>query len=376
MYRLLCIIMFSWISISFISCNSHSANKRPEENAVPVTTEKVKSEKTSFYNSYPANVVALKEVQLRGQVAGYITGIFFDEGTVVHKGQKLYEIDRRKYESAYEVAKANVKIAQSNLEKVQLDADRYTELSKQDAVAKQLLDHVLADLQTAKQQVSSANAQLISAETDLNYSLITTPFDGTIGISQVKLGSSVTPGQTLLNTISSDDPIGADFEINETELSRFQLLDKTTFSDKDTTFRITLPDNSYYPFSGKISVIDRAVNPQTGTITVRFTFPNKDRILKPGMSCKVLVLNKYAVEQLVVPYKAVLEQMGEYFVYVVNDNKVKQVKITLGPQFGSNVIIKSGLNDGETIVVDGIQKLHDASAIDTSIKKQETRQKQ
>jgi membrane fusion protein, multidrug efflux system len=233
----------------------------------------------------------------------------------------------------------------------------------QDAVAKQLLDNSMTDLKNAKQQVYAANSELIKAKTDFEYSLIKAPFDGTIGFSTVKLGALVTPGQTLLNTISSDDPMGVDFEINENELSRFQQLEKNLISKNDTTFRITLPDNSIYPYIGKMSVIDRAVDLQTGTIRVRIIVPNHERMLKAGMSCKVLVLNANAGMQILIPFKAVLEQLGEYFVFIVNDKNVKQVKVSLGPMVKSNIIILKGLKGDETIVVDGIQKLHDGSVI-------------
>ncbi len=361
--RITNIILYFTLITGIVSCGGDAANKKPEAPPVPVTTTIVNMTKAIFYNAYPANVVALKEVELRGQVTGYVTGIYFTEGTEVHSGAKLYEIDRRKYQATYEGTKSNVKIAESNLEKVQRDANRYTELSKQDAVAKQLYDNAMTDLQNAKLHVESAKSELIKAKTDYEYSLINAPFNGTIGFSNVKLGALITPGQTLLNTVSSDDPMGVDFEISETELARFQKLEKAGIASNDTTFRITLPDNSIYPHIGKISVIDRAVNPQTGSIRVRITVPNSEKLLKPGMSCRVLALNANAGEQIIVPFKAILEQMGEYFVYIVKDKNVKQVKISLGPRVNANVVILKGLNGGETIVVDGIQKLHDGSQI-------------
>ena len=294
-----------------------------------------------------------------------ITGIYFTEGKEVHSGEKLYEIDRRKYQAAYEEAQSNVKIAEHNLEKSQRDANRYTDLASQEAVAKQVYDNSMTDLKNAKQQVDAANSELIRAKADYDYSIINAPFNGTIGFSNVRLGSLVTPGQTLLNTVSSDDPMGVDFEISETELNRFEDLENHINPDGDTTFRIILPDNSRYPFAGKISVIDRAVDPQTGSIRVRITVPNPERMLKPGMSCKVLVLNANAGQQLLIPFKAVLEQLGEYFVFIVNDKYVRQMKVSLGPRINSNVIILQGLTGGETIVLDGIQKLHDGSEITT-----------
>ena len=355
--------MYFAIMACLISCRGNAANKKTEEPSIPVTTVTANFSNAIFYNSYPANIVALKEVELRGQVSGYITGIYFIEGKKVHSGEKLYEIDRRKYQAAYEEAQSNVKIAEANLEKVQRDANRYTDLAKQDAVAKQIFDNSMTDLENAKHQVDAAKSELIKSKTDYEYSLIYAPFDGTIGFSSVKLGALITPGQTLLNTVSSDDPMGVDFEISETELGRFQILENSVNKSNDSTFRISLSGNSIYPYSGKISVIDRAVDPQTGSIRVRITVPNHEKMLKPGMSCKILVLNANAGQQIVIPFKAVMEQLGEYFVFTVKDNRVQQVKVTPGPKISLNIIIMKGLNGGETIVVDGIQKLHDGSLV-------------
>jgi RND family efflux transporter MFP subunit len=363
MLKIFHIIIYFAMIAGLLSCSGNAANKKTEVPPIPVTITNVNLTNAAFYNSYPANIVALKEVELRGQVSGYITGIYFIEGKKVNSGEKLYEIDRRKYMAAYEGSQSNVMIAEANLEKVQRDADRYADLARQDAVAKQLLDNALTDLKNAKQQVDAANSELIKAKTDYDYSLINAPFDGTIGFSRVKLGALITPGQTLLNTISSDDPMGVDFEINETELRRFQEMENRVISKNDTTFKIALADNSIYPYTAKISVIDRAVNPQTGTIRVRITVSNHESMLRPGMSCKVLVLNANAGQQLLIPFKAVMEQLGEYFVFTVKDKNVKQVKVSLGPRVTSDVIVLKGLTSDETIVVDGIQNLHDGSEI-------------
>jgi RND family efflux transporter MFP subunit len=362
MHKILSILTYLAI-IGLLSCTGNSANKKTDTPPVPVTVANVGLSTAIFYNSYPANVIALKEVELRGQVSGYITGIYFNEGKKVHAGEKLYEIDRRKYQATYEEAQSNLKIVEGNLEKVQRDADRYTDLSKRDAVAKQVYDNAMTDLKNAKQQVEAANAELTKAKTDFDYSLINAPFDGTIGFSSVKLGALVTPGQTLLNTVSSDDPIGVDFEISESEIRRFQQLDNDAGSQTDTTFRVVLTDNSIYPLPGKISVIDRAVNPQTGSIRVRITVPNEEGILKSGMSCKVLVLNVNAGQQIIIPSTAVVEQLGEYFVFKVKDNIVEQVKITVGPRVNANFIVLKGIATGETIVVEGTQKLHDKTEV-------------
>lgn len=332
----------------------------------PVNLYTVSLKPAVYYDEYPGNIVALSQVELRTQVQGYITGIYFTEGEHVKKGQKLYEIDRSKYQASYEQAQSNIKVAEANAEQADKDYERYNYLNQHDAVAKQTLDHAKTSLQNAKSQVIAARQDLIKAQTDLKYAVITAPFDGTIGLSQVKLGTLVVAGQTLLNTISTDDPMAVDFVINEKQLSFFQHL-QSDKSKADSLFTILLPDNTLYPYGGHIAVIDRGVNPQTGTINIRLQFPNPKSELRAGMSCKIKVRNQENEPQLVVPNKAIVEQMGEYFVYVKKDSAngtyAVQRKVTTGQQFGSDIIIRSGLNAGEEIVVDGVQKMRNGAAI-------------
>jgi RND family efflux transporter MFP subunit len=353
------------VSLLLNACkNKDSAD--PAGTGIPVNVAEVREEKVSFYSNYPGSIVALSEVELRSEVSGFITGIYFKEGSTVKKGQKLYEIDRSKYIASYNQAKANVDIATANEEKARRNADRYTKLSEQDAIAKQRLEDAMTDLQNAGLELVSAKAGLARAQTDLNYSLITAPFDGTIGISQVKMGSLVSPGQTLLNTISTDDPMGADFVINERELGNFQELSLINRPKNDTTFRISLPDKSLYKQKGSIQVIDRAIDPRTGTIRIRLVFPNPDQRLRAGMSCIIHVLNTSDHEQLVIPSKALLEQMSEYFVFVVDSQKVKQTKVSLGAQIEDRVVVTTGLQRGQQIVTDGIQKLRNGAAVNVN----------
>ncbi len=344
---------------SLISCGS----EKTLEKAVAVSAYQVKSESIIYYDSYPGTVSSLNQVEIRGQVTGYVTGIFFNDAQHVVKGQKLYEIDRSKYAASYEQTKANVDIAQANLEKAQKDADRYTQLNEEEAIAKQRLEYALTDLQSAKLRLVAARADLTKAQTDLNYSIITAPFDGTIGMSLVKLGTSINQGQTLLNTISSDDPMAVDFVINEKAMIRFQKIMNQNLPANDSTFKMVLPDDSMYPSYGKLSFIDRAVDPQTGSIKVRLIFENKQHLLKPGMSCNVQVLNDNSGSQVAIPYKSVFEQMGEYFIFKIKGDTAKQVKVDLGLKFQDKVAIREGLKNDDSIVLEGVQKLHDGSLI-------------
>ena len=345
---------------------------------VPVNIFTVRAQNVFYYDKYPATMVAMNQVDLRPQVQGYITEITFTEGSHVHKGQALYTIDRRLYQQNYDLAKANLDVAQGNLKQAQQDADRYTYLNAYDAVAKQVLDHAAIALQNAKNMLKAAEQTLKMAETNLNYSVISAPFDGTIGFSQVKLGNMVTVGQTVLNTISSDNPIGVDFLISEKQLAFFENLKERQEQAIDSLFTIILPNDSVYPQLGKIAVIDRAVDPQAGTIRIRAVFPNPGYSLRPGISCIMRVHNQETGPKMVVPGKTVVEVMGEYFVYLVKDTIARdqsdttithpvhmaiQKKVIPGQTIEGNVIIKKGINIGDRIVVDGVQSLHTGSVV-------------
>ncbi|HCW06533.1 MAG TPA: efflux RND transporter periplasmic adaptor subunit [Cytophagales bacterium] len=355
------ILIFS-LSLLIFSCgNKPKIQQGPQ--AVAVVTQKIEAASTSYYDEYPATIMALNQVELRPQVNGYVTGLYFTEGAHVKKGDKLYTIDQQQYEASYQQAQANLAVQEANLVKAQKDVDRYRELNKRDAIAKQQVDNAEANYEAAKKQVEAAQATVRSVQTNVRYTVITAPFDGTIGISQVKLGAAVSAGQTLLNTISSDNPIAADFVIDQKEIFKYtQLLKKS--GTKDSTFSLSFNGEIYSQF-GSISFIDRAVNPQTGTITVRVTFPNPDNLLRPGMAGTLRVLNHAPKSSVIIPYKAVTEQLGEFLVYKVktDSNKVTQQRVMLGKQVDRNVIIKSGLQEGETIVTEGVQNLREGSMI-------------
>jgi membrane fusion protein (multidrug efflux system) len=352
--------------LSLVACNNKQQGGGWSEGPVAVVTAKVAATDVAYNNTYPGTVVALEQVQILPQVSGYITGIYFKDGDRVHKGQKLYTIDAQMYAANYDQAVANLKLAESNLAKAQKDADRYHELDKNEAIAKQQVDYADAALEAARKQVDAAKAGAQSVQTGVKYTTITAPFDGTIGISQVKTGTAVTAGMTLLNTISTDNPMAVDMAIDQKEIYRFTTLLQQGSKAGDSTFRIAFSETDVYPFSGKLSLLDRAVDPQTGTLRVRLEFPNRSNLLRAGMSCNVLVANNNAAPVITVPSRAVTEQLGDYFVYVATDSsKVTQRKVTPGRYVGNDVIIKDGLKEGETIVIDGVQKLHEGSVIET-----------
>jgi membrane fusion protein (multidrug efflux system) len=359
-YNALAAALLTTALLASAGCGKKDAaqqGQNPMNAPVPVTAYTVSQERVVGTDTYPGTVVPLQEVELRAQVSGYITQIFVQDGQKVTKGQKLYEIDRTRYQAAYNQANATLQSARANLEKIKKDAERYENLAKQDAIARQRVDYALADLQSAKAQVASAQAGVSSAANELSYSLITAPMSGTVGISQVKVGAQVSPGTTLLNTISAEDPISVDIVINEKEIPRFTRLQSQQNSASDSTFTIQFSDGSLYKFPGKLTAIDRAVNTQTGTITVRVSFPNPERTLIAGMTVVLRVRNQDIGEQLVIPEKALTEQMGEYYAYKIQGDSVVQQKLALGSKAQGKIVIREGLKAGDKIVVEGTQKL-------------------
>ncbi|OJY81870.1 MAG: efflux transporter periplasmic adaptor subunit [Sphingobacteriales bacterium 44-15] len=334
--------------------------------AMPVTTDTAKTTNAVYYDEYPGTTVALNQVDIRAQVTGYVTGIYFKDGDKVKKGQKLYTIDQQLYNANYQQAVANQMVQETNLIKAQKDADRYHELDKKDAIAKQQVDYADAALEAAKKQLDAAKANVDAVKANVRFATIYAPFDGTIGISQVRNGTSVVAGQTVLNTISTDNPMAVDFTVDQREVYRFAGLQQQGKKAADSTFSIAF-GTEIYPKSGHISFIDRAVDPQTGTIKTRLVFPNDQHLLKAGMSTTVRVLNTASEKAVIIPYKAITEQLGEFFVYVVGDSsKVSQQKVVPGKQIGTDVIINSGLKAGQVIAVQGVQNLREGSVITTA----------
>lgn len=346
------------------ACSNPAQKQAPGQQAIPVTTAQVTEELVVGTDSYPGNVVALNETELRAEVSGYITGIFVTDGASVSKGQKLYEIDRTRYAADVEQAKSNLAIAEANLARLQRDVERYRKLAEQDAIAKQTLDYAETDFNNAQAQVASVRAALTTAQTNLNRAVIIAPFSGTIGISQVRMGALVSAGSTLLNSISSVDPVAVDFPVNEREIPRFNAMRQSDAVVRDSVISITLPGGQAYSYPGKIIAIDRAVDRNTGTITVRASFANPDELLRAGMATTVQVQNQSEAKQLVIPYRAIIEQLGQTSVYVLTDSStVEQRGVRLGLKIADRVVINEGLSSGEEVVTDGTINLRPGAKV-------------
>ena len=358
--------LFFLVTATFSACKDEKTPVQGPPPAVQVALETVTPTSAVYYDEYPGTVAALNEIQLTAQVTGYVTSINFKDGDKVRKGQLLYSLDAQVYSANYQQAVAALQVQEANLAKAAKDAERYHELDKNDAIAKQQVDYADAALEVAKKQVAAAKANVAGVQSNVRFSRIYAPFSGTIGISQVKKGTSVVAGQTVLNTISTDNPMAVDFNVDQKEIFRFTQLQQAKSKASDSLFLISF-GSDVYPYPGTIGLIDRAVDPQTGTIKTRLIFPNDKGMLKSGMNTTVRVKNNSPENATLIPYKAVTEQLGEFFVYVAGDsNKVSQRRVVLGKQIGANIIVRDGLTPGEKIAVEGVQNLREGSVIATT----------
>ena len=340
------------------ACGNNKDKQQGPPPATSVTTYQVSKQEVTQQLNYPGKITGLREVELRSNVSGYLTAISFQEGSIVNKGQKLYEIDRTQYLAAYNSALAMLKSAKALLARSQKDFERYQLLDQKQAISKQRLDYAQTETATVQAQVDAAKANLSAAKNNLDNSIIYAPFTGSIGISLLRIGSLVSAGSTLLNIISDTNPVALDIDVDQKELPFFLALENNRTVTQDSIFTTTIPGSTADQIVGKIATIDRSVNPATGTIKVRVSFPNASGNLRIGMNSNLKVLKKSTGEVLVIPFQAVTEQLGEFTVFVLGDsNKVDQRNITLGAKFNANIVVTKGLKEGEVIVNVGVQNL-------------------
>jgi membrane fusion protein (multidrug efflux system) len=288
------------------------------------------------------------------------------------KGQLLYEIDPLPLESALASAKANLATAKARLDKSNTDVNRLTPLAKQQAVSQQELDNALSAQDASRAQMDAQKAAVDKATLDLGYAHITAPLDGLVGTTQVKAGNLVGRGEsTLLTTVSQTNPILFRAGISEAEYLRIAkqvVATGTKFTPKDSkaegTIELLLADGTLHPHKGRVEAIERAVDATTGTLAVQFTFPNPDRVVRPGQYGRARFVVETRPGALLVPQRAVTELQNLYSIAVVGDgNKVTFRNVKVGPRVDSLWLVEEGLKPGEKVVVEGLQKVREGMVV-------------
>jgi membrane fusion protein (multidrug efflux system) len=311
-----------------------------------------------------------QDVEIRARVEGFLETVAFSEGSLVRKGQLLYQIDPKPLQAALANAKANLATAQARLEKTANDVKRYTPLAAQQAVSQQELDNALAARDAASAQVAANQAAVDNAELNLGYTTITAPVDGLIGTTRVKVGNLVGRGEsTLLDTISVIDPILFRAGIAEAEYLRMAKraqddLAANRTGASATPVQLILADGMVHPYEGRLDAVERNIDPTTGTLALQIKFPNPDRVVRPGQYGRVRAVIDTRKNALLVPQRAVQELQNLYSVAVVgSDNKANFRNVKVGPREGSLWVIEEGLKPGDRGVVEGLQRLREGAVV-------------
>lgn len=309
-----------------------------------------------------------QDVDIRARVEGFLDTINFTEGAFVRAGDLLYQIDPKPLQAALAQAQANLATSQARLDQTTVTVNRMKPLAAQQAVSLQELDNALAAQSAASAQVDAARAAADKAALDLGYTRIASPIDGIVGITEVKAGNLVGSGEsTLLTTVSKVDPIifrGGISEADYLNLARNVEANKASLDGQPIKAELLLADGSTYPYPGSLDAIERAVDPTTGTLAVQIAFPNPERLVRPGQYGRVRFASEIRRDALLVLQRAVQELQDRYNVVVVDaDSKASVRSVKVGPRVGDLWVIDEGLEPGERVVVEGLQRLRDGMTV-------------
>jgi membrane fusion protein (multidrug efflux system) len=301
------------------------------------------------------------EIEIRARVEGFIQSVDYQEGTVVRKGQLLYTIDPAPLQAALAQAQGTLAEAEAQLARARQDVARYEPLVAKNAISRQEYETAVALERAAQGTVEAARAAVEGAKVNLAYTKVVAPGPGLIGRTEVYPGTLVGRGQpTLLTRISQIDTIHARFTIPEKDYLRYARRRNERLREgvkQDVAFELVLGDGSVHPHPGRLVFVDRSVDPQTGTILLEAAFPNPDGIVRPGQYARVRAGVEIRKGAILVPQRSVQELQGVYSVVVVQeDGTTDQRMVQPGGRVGALWVIDSGLQAGETIVVEGLLK--------------------
>jgi membrane fusion protein (multidrug efflux system) len=320
------------------------------------------------YSEWITTLDGYVNAQVRPQVSGYIIRQNYTEGSLVRRGDVLFEIDPRPFQAALDRAKGDLAQAQAQLGKSTLDVERDTPLAKARAIAQSQLDNEIQAKLGAQAAVESNKATVEQAELNLEWTKVTSLVDGIAGIAQIQIGNLV-GSNSVLTSVSQLEPIKAYFPISEREYVLVQknsnaILSKHAIGFFGNSLELILTDGSLYDQKGKILLADRQVDPNTGTIRIVAAFPNPGNILRPGQYGRVRVETGMKKGALLTPQSAVARSQGSYQVAVVgSDRKVSMRTVKPGQTVGTMWVIDEGLKPGEQVVVEGLQRVKEGSLV-------------
>ncbi len=333
----------------------------PEAVVAPIATRDV-----DIRSEWVGTTVGFVNAQVFPKIQGYLLKQAYRDGSVVKPGELLFEIDPRQYQASFDGAQGQLARTLAVLERNRIDVARYTPLVSQGAVSQKELDDATQALAASKAQLDSAKAALEQARLNLSWTKVLSPIAGIAGIAKAQVGDLVGP-TTLLAEVSQLDPIKVSFQPSEIDYLRFakrvnQL--EATGQEGHTALTLTLANGDVYPHPGRVSVAGLGVSATTGTFELQGEFANPDNLLRPGQFVRVSAVTDHFDHAVVIPQRAVRDLQGVNQVAVVGpDDKATFRNVTLGSATGSDYVVTDGLQAGDRIVLEGLQKIRDGMAV-------------
>jgi membrane fusion protein (multidrug efflux system) len=340
-----------------IACNSKKEGAQIDENMVPVIT--VSKQDTIVQNSFVADIQAKKNIEIRTRASGLVQQIFVNEGQFVKKGERLFKINDAELRMELNKVAANLKQTAAEIKIAEIEVNQLKALYAKDFVALNELDMAKAKLAAARAKHAYVNAELSAVQQKIEFTSIVAPFDGVLDVIPYKEGSLVENG-ALLTTLSQLNEVYAYFSIPENVY--FELMARNKMG-KHQKIELTLPNLDQYEYAGTLKSAEGEIDPETGSIRYKVMFPNPDKLIKHGTSGK-LVISEKEEDVVIIPQKATFSIQDKNYVFVVDKaQKVKMTNIEIGNTLRESYIIKSGLQLGDKIVLEGTQALRDGDVI-------------
>ena len=354
---------FGLCLLALAGCGRDKPAAPAQPQAVPAGVITVAATDVPYVGEFVGETESSQEVEIRARVEGFLEQIAYREGSVVDKGDVLFQMDRKPFEAALSTARAELQAQQARLATASANLKRVGPLAAEDALSQKDLDDAQGSRDAAVAAVEGARSRVLQAEINLSYTTILSPVTGVTSFARKQPGSFIAPGpDSLLTYVSALDPMRVNFSISENELLRYRKLmaDKklAPAPEEKYTVKIVLADGSVVPAPGHITFGDASFSKDTGTFLVRAELPNKDGALRPGQFVRVLMSGATWIDAIQVPQRAVMQGPQGNFVWVVDaESKAQFRPVAVGPLSGDQWLITNGLSAGERIVVDGGMKL-------------------
>jgi membrane fusion protein (multidrug efflux system) len=371
--RALTVGLFCSLLLLTLSCSKEEASKAPPPPDVIVF--ETEAERVPIYREFVGEVLGFKDIAIRARVEGYLEGIHFEEGSYVERGALLYTLESQPFEAEVAAQMSRLAEAKTALVKAESDLNRIRPLAEAKAVSESDLDSAVALYEASIASVQAAQANLRAANIQLSYTKIHAPISGLIGVTKAKVGDFVgrEPNPVILNVVSRIDTVLVQFFITETQYltASRMLMEEQEGGDPDTAaddLELILADGSLYPHKGKVDFADRNVDPATGAMMIQASFPNPDGLLRPGQFAKVKARVHVVEDGILIPQRCVTELQGTYSVFVVDEGeKARRREVRAGPKIKSLWLILEGLQPGERVVYEGLQKVRDGAVVNPTL---------